>query len=67
MKERLDFEDICDCVIAPTTRQEDQVLRRYEERGLTDQGFIRRIFTDGRDLSPDADCPKCNGTGEATQ
>ena len=59
------FDDICDCVIVPTSRHEEQTLLRYEERGFVkDAKALRRsMFLDGRDLIPDADCDKCAGTG----
>jgi hypothetical protein len=58
-----EFEDICDCVIAPTNSAEDNRITKHSKN----KDFIKNLFLDGRDLIPDADCKKCNGTGKKLQ
>ena len=59
----MNFDEICGCVIVCTSHHEDERLKRLEERGLSTVEFRRGMFTDGRDLIPDADCQKCHGSG----
>ena len=60
------FENICNCVLAPTSHHEAETLSRYEKKGFVEDttAFLRSMFLDGRDLIPDADCKKCAGTGD---
>jgi|APFre7841882590_1041340.scaffolds.fasta_scaffold443188_2 hypothetical protein len=58
------YENACKCVIVPTSKAEDSRLKELEEKGKEFAlPFIMDMFEDGRDWIPDADCPKCGGSG----